>query len=66
MLGDLIYEANDKDDGYRVLDTEGPKTEVTIMEKGTMKGGIEISNTVTYWSIPCPGGAYMLKAKEFL
>ena len=30
MLGDLIYEAKGKITGYRVLDIEGPKIEVTI------------------------------------
>jgi hypothetical protein len=52
MLGDLIYEANGKVAGYRVLDAEGPKIEVTITEKGTLKGGIDTTDTVTYWSIP--------------
>jgi hypothetical protein len=33
MLGDLIYEANGKVAGYRVLDAEGPKIEVTITKK---------------------------------
>ena len=52
MLGDLIYEANGKVAGYRVLDAEAPKIEVTITEKGTLKGGIETTDTLTYWSIP--------------
>ena len=38
MLGDLIYEANGKVAGYRVLDAEGPKIEVTITEKGNFEG----------------------------
>ncbi|HZC48253.1 MAG TPA: hypothetical protein VE244_04235 [Nitrososphaeraceae archaeon] len=42
MLGELIYEAKGKITGYRVLDVEGPKIEVTISENGTLKGGIEI------------------------
>jgi hypothetical protein len=32
MLGDLIYEAKGKIAGYRVLDVEGPKIEVTIIQ----------------------------------
>jgi hypothetical protein len=58
MLGDLIYEAKGKVTGIRVLDVECaiPKTEVTITENGTLKGGIEATNTVTYWNIPRPGG----------
>lgn len=40
MLEDLIYEAKGKVIGYRVLDTEGPKIEVTIAAKGILKGGI--------------------------
>jgi len=63
MLGDLIYEATGKITGYRVLDVEGPKIEVTISENGKLKGGIEIIDMVTYWSIPRPGGAYYAEGK---
>ena len=63
MLGDLIYEAKGKVTGYRVLDIEGPKIEVTITQNGTLKGGIEATDTVTYWSIPRLGGAYYAKGK---
>ena len=66
MLGDLIYEANGKVAGYRVLDAEGPKIEVTITEKGTLKGGIDTTDTVTYWSIPRLGGAYYAEGKGVL
>ena len=58
MLGELIYEAEDKVTGYRVLNIEGPKIEVTIAQNGTLRGGIEATDIVTYWSIPRPGGAY--------
>jgi hypothetical protein len=51
MLGELIYEAKGKITGYRVLDVEGPKIEVTISENGTLKGGIETTDIVTYWSV---------------
>jgi hypothetical protein len=61
----LTYEAKGKVAGYRVLNTEGPKIEVTIAEKGTLKGGIETSETVTYWNIPRPGGAYYAEGKDF-
>ena len=41
MLGDLIYEVKGKVTGYRVLDVEGPKIEVSITQNGTLKGRIE-------------------------
>jgi hypothetical protein len=63
MLGDLIYEATGKITGSRVLDVEGPKIEVTISENGKLKGGIETTDMVTYWSIPRPGGAYYAEGK---
>jgi hypothetical protein len=63
MLGDLIYEAKGKITGYRVLDVEGPKIEVTISENGTLKGGIETTDIVTYWSVPRPGGAFYAEGK---
>jgi hypothetical protein len=64
MLGDMIYEAKGKILGYRVLDVEGPKIEVTILQNGTLKGGIEATDTVTYWSIPrSGGGAYYAEGK---
>jgi hypothetical protein len=64
MLGDMIYEAKGKIVGYRVLDVEGPKIEVTIIQNGTLKGGIEATDTVTYWSIPkSDGGAYYAEGK---
>jgi hypothetical protein len=63
MLGELIYEAKGKITGYRVLDVEGPKIEVTISENGTLKGGIETTDIVTYWSVPKPGGAYYAEGK---
>jgi hypothetical protein len=42
MLGDLIYEAKGKITGYRVLDVESPKIEITILENGKLKGEIEM------------------------
>ena len=60
MLGDLKYEANRKVAGYRVLAAEGPKIE------GTLKGGIETTDTVTYSSIPRLGGAYYAEGKWVL
>ena len=38
MLGDLIYEANGKVVGYRVLDAEGHKIEVYHYEKRNFEG----------------------------
>ena len=65
MLGDLIYEAKGKVTAIRVLDIECaiPKTAITITQNGTLKGGIEATNTVTYWNIPRPGGAYYAECK---
>ena len=63
MLGDLIYEARGKITGYRVLDVEGPKIEVTISENGKLKGEIDTIDMVTYWSIPRPDGAYYAEGK---
>jgi hypothetical protein len=66
MLGDLIYEAKGKVTGLRVLDVQGgiPKIEVTITQNGTLKGGTEATNTVTYWSVHRPGeGAYYAEGK---
>jgi hypothetical protein len=63
MLGDLIYEAQGKVARYRVLDVEGPKIEVSIRQNGTLKGGIEAIDIVTYWSKPRPGGAYYAEGK---
>jgi hypothetical protein len=63
VLGDLIYEAKGKITGYRVLDVENPKIEVTITQNGTLKGEIQATDTVTYWSIPRPGGAYYAEGK---
>ena len=45
-----------RDIGYS--NAEGPKIEVTITEKGTLKGGIETTDTVTYWSIPRRRGLF--------
>jgi hypothetical protein len=38
MLGNLVYEAQGKGAGYRVLDVaEGSKIEVTIAQTGTLR-----------------------------
>jgi hypothetical protein len=66
MLGDLIYQAKGKVAGYKVLNTKGPKIEVTTAEKGTLKGRIETSDTVTYWSIPRPVRHTTQRARGFL
>jgi hypothetical protein len=63
MLGDLIYEAKGKITGYKVLDVEGPKIEISITQNGILKGGIEAIDIVTYWSIPRPEGAYYAEGK---
>jgi hypothetical protein len=61
MLGELIYEHKGKITGQKVLDIneEGlPKIEVSLSANGNFKKeGIEVTETVKYWSIPKPGGA---------
>jgi hypothetical protein len=42
----LDYEVKGKVTGYRVLDVEGPKIEVSITQNGTLKGRIEAADTV--------------------
>jgi hypothetical protein len=64
LLGDLIYEAKGKIAGYRVLDVEGPKIEVTIIQNGTLKGGIKATNIVHIGVYLDPGGAYYAEGKE--
>ena len=54
MLGEIIYEAKGKVTSLRVLSVEGgiPKIETTISQNGSLRGGTEITLTVTYWSAP--------------
>ena len=59
----LDYEVKGKVTGYRVLDVEGPKIEVSITQNGTLKGRIEAADTVTYWSIARLGRAYCTEGK---
>jgi hypothetical protein len=67
MLGDLIYEAKGKVTSIRASDVKDgkPKIEANIIQNGTLKGGIEATNTVTYWSIlrPGEGGTYYAEGK---
>ena len=51
MLGELIYEQKDKISGYKVLDTEGPTIETTIISTGIINE-IEVIDIVTYYSKP--------------
>ncbi len=55
MLGDLIGEETGKVTGFRVLDSTGPKVEVSFQTKGTLLG-IEYQGRGTYWSAMQPGG----------
>ena len=57
MLGDLIYEHKGKITNQRVLDSEGPKIEATVSANGSFRKSVEVTETVTYWSILRPGGA---------
>ena len=52
MLGDLIYEAEGKLMNRVISVDEGrPKIEVTILQNGLLRG-TEVTNIVTYSSIP--------------
>jgi hypothetical protein len=65
MLGDLIYEAEGKLMNMRVISVEEgrPKIEVTISQNGLLRG-VEVTNIVTYSSIPREqGGAIYAEGK---
>jgi hypothetical protein len=52
-LGDLFYEAKGKITGQRVLDTEPPKVETTVLYDGTMKYGgkcLDVMHAATFSS----------------
>lgn len=52
-LGDLFYEAKGKITGQRVLDTEPPKIETTVLYDGTMKCGgnrVDVMHIATFSS----------------
>ena len=51
MLGDLIYEHRGKIMGQRVLDITVQKIETTISSSGKFNG-IDVTNLITYWTIP--------------
>lgn len=51
MLGNQIGEDKGKVTGERVLDANGPKIEVSFSATGKYVG-IDITNAVTYWSVP--------------
>ena len=66
MLGEQIGEETGKVTGQRVLsiaDEDGtPKIETTFSSNAKFKG-IDTINTVTYWSVPRPGGMLYGEAK---
>ena len=55
MLGDLIGEETGKITGFRVVDSAGPKVEVSIQTKGTVLGSA-YQGRATYSSAMQPGG----------
>jgi hypothetical protein len=68
MLGDLIYEAEGELMNMRVISVEEgrPKIEVTISQNGLLRG-IEVTNIVTYSSIPREqGGAIYTEGREVI
>jgi hypothetical protein len=65
MLGDLIYEAEGDLMNMRVISVEDrrPKIEVTILQSVLLRG-IEVTNIITYSSIPREeGGAIYTEGK---
>jgi hypothetical protein len=67
MLGEQIGEDKGKVTGQRVLDIDEsgtPKIETTFSTNAKFKG-IDTVNTVTYWTVPRPGGCYTGKQKEY-
>ncbi len=67
MLGDLIYEAEGKLMNRVISVDEGrPKIEVTILQNGLLRG-TEVTNIVTYSSIPREqGGAIYSEGKRVI
>jgi len=55
MLGDQIAEEAGKVTGFRVLDSAGPKVEVSVQTKGKILG-TDYQGRVTYTSEVQPGG----------
>ena len=55
MLGELIAEETGKITGFRVLDSAGPKVEVSIHTKGNLLGN-DYQGRATYTSGMQPGG----------
>jgi hypothetical protein len=55
MLGDQIAEETGKVTGFRVLDAEGPKVEVSIRTQGKILG-TDYMGRATYWSAVQPSG----------
>jgi hypothetical protein len=65
MLGEQIGEEKGKVTGQRVLDIDEsgtPKIETTFSSNAKFKG-IDTVNTVTYWTVPRPGGMLYGEAK---
>jgi hypothetical protein len=65
MLGEQIGEEKGKVTGQRVLDIDEsvtPKIETTFSSNAKSKG-IDTVNTVTYWTVPRPGGMLYGEAK---
>ena len=65
MLGEQIGEEKGKVTGQRILDIDEsgtPKIETTFSSNAKFKG-IDTVNTVTYWTVPRPGGMLYWEAK---
>jgi len=67
LLGDIIFEAEGKLTGTRVLEVQNgiPKVEVTISQEGVLRG-IEVAGMVTYWSMSRDGGAIYAEGQGFI
>jgi len=55
MLSDQISEETGKVTGFRVLDADGPKVEISFRTSGKLLGA-EYQGRGTYWSQMQPGG----------
>ena len=64
MLGDIIYEQKGKISGYRILDVDGTTIETSIIGTGIING-IEVTDIVTYWSMPTSYSSIQDNEKTF-
>lgn len=64
-LGDLIVENKGKVTAQRILDTNVPKTEISMRMEGKYRGA-ETIELITYWSVRTQGGALYGEGKGMI